>query len=825
MANSAVLLSTDELQKLVLQTAHGFGVGDVLRFDGADYVLAQADSEDNAAVVGMVSAIADANHFWISQIGYLSNLENGPYVAGDVYYLSPITPGTLTNVKPTTIGQVEVPCFIPDSTNTGFWFANVGDLIAGDDIGANTSLSNLITTSINQSLTPDNDLSHDLGTTLLRWNNLYSASLRTGQLNGNTLTISARDVDGASYVPFITLTAGNNPTCVLNGNITSVTQTPGDNSTKLATTAYADAAAVGGGANKALSNLSAVAINTSLLPGADNSISLGDGTHRTKQIFSAGLTTGTTAADTLIISARDIDGTSDTAFITLTANNTPTASFSGDITSVTQAPNDNSTKLATTAYADAAAAAVAGANTALSNLASVAINTTLVSDTDVTDNLGTQAIRWNNIYSATLQTGDSAADTLEIGAWDVDGAAFTPFITLTANNTPTCALSGDVTAVTQTGGDNSTKLATTAYVDSAIPVVGANQALSNLVAVAVNTTLVSDTDVTDDLGTQAIRWRNVYTGTIQTGDTAADTLQIGAWDVDGAAFVPFFTLTANNTPTGVLASGVTGTTQAAADNSTKLATTAYADAAAAAVVTYPIALSKGGTNANLTASNGGIFYSTATAGAILAGTATANQMLQSGASTTPAWSTATYPATTTINQLLYSSSANTVVGLATANSSILVTSAGGVPSLSTTVPNGVIATTQAALDNSTKLATTAYVDAAVTASAMPWTTVTGTTQAVAINNGYVANNAGAVTLTLPGTAAVGSQVIVTGLGAGGWVIAQPAGVLIHIGNQVTTTGVTGSLASTNRYDTITLRCIVADTTWTVVGSQGNITYV
>ena len=102
-----------------------------------------------------------------------------------------------------------------------------------------------------------------------------------------------------------------------------------------------------------------------------------------------------------------------------------------------------------------------------------------------------------------------------------------------------------------------------------------------------------------------------------------------------------------------------------------------------------IALAYGGTNANLTASNGGIFYSTASAGAILAGTATADQVLLSGSSTTPAWSTATYPATTTINQLLYSSSANTIAGLATANSGILITSSGGVPSISSTLPTGV----------------------------------------------------------------------------------------------------------------------------------------
>lgn len=147
-----------------------------------------------------------------------------------------------------------------------------------------------------------------------------------------------------------------------------------------------------------------------------------------------------------------------------------------------------------------------------------------------------------------------------------------------------------------------------------------------------------------------------------------------------------------------------------------------------------IDLAHGGTNANLTASNGGIFYSTATAGAILAGTATANKVLMSGSSTAPVWSTptfpnasassgkfiisdgtnwiastptlpnsatgtgtilradgtnwvattTTYPATTTINQILYSSSASVVSGLATANSGVLTTSSSGVPSIDAT---------------------------------------------------------------------------------------------------------------------------------------------
>lgn len=51
----------------------------------------------------------------------------------------------------------------------------------------------------------------------------------------------------------------------------------------------------------------------------------------------------------------------------------------------------------------------------------------------------------------------------------------------------------------------------------------------------------------------------------------------------------------------------------------------------------PLGLTSGGTAASLTASNGGIVYSTASAFAVLAGTVTANQCLLSGASAAPTW--------------------------------------------------------------------------------------------------------------------------------------------------------------------------------------------
>lgn len=249
--------------------------------------------------------------------------------------------------------------------------------------------------------------------------------------------------------------------------------------------------------------------------------------------------------------------------------------------------------------------------------------------------------------------------------------------------------------------------------------------------------------------------------------------------------------------------------------------------------TGQLSLTRGGTNASLVASNGGIVYSTATAFAILSGTTTANQVLLSGSSAAPAWSTATYPATTTINQLLYSSAANTITGLATANSAALVTTSAGVPVFTSSMTNGqvVIGSTGATPTAATLTAgaNISIVNAAgsITISAtglagFSWTVVTGTSQAMLSNNGYIANNAGLVTLTLPATSAVGDEIDVIGKGAGGWLIQCGGGQTIVLGSS--TTSVAGSLASTNAKDSLYMICTVANTEWQVASApQGNIT--
>lgn len=104
-----------------------------------------------------------------------------------------------------------------------------------------------------------------------------------------------------------------------------------------------------------------------------------------------------------------------------------------------------------------------------------------------------------------------------------------------------------------------------------------------------------------------------------------------------------------------------------------------------------------------------------------------------------------------------------------------------------------------------------------------WNDVTGTSSAIAASNGYVSNNAGLVTLTLPASAAFGDAFRVAGLGVGGWRVAQNAGQTIHIGSSNTTTGAGGRLDSTNRYDALEMLCVITDTDFVVLSSIGNIT--
>jgi len=112
------------------------------------------------------------------------------------------------------------------------------------------------------------------------------------------------------------------------------------------------------------------------------------------------------------------------------------------------------------------------------------------------------------------------------------------------------------------------------------------------------------------------------------------------------------------------------------------------------------------------------------------------------------------------------------------------------------------------------------------AGVLSWSEVTGTTQALAVNTGYILNHATTmIVATLPSTAALGDVIRIVGKGAAMWKLAQNASQYIRFAGLSTTTGTGGYLQAENAYDCVELLCTTANNGWTVISSIGNIVVV
>lgn len=252
------------------------------------------------------------------------------------------------------------------------------------------------------------------------------------------------------------------------------------------------------------------------------------------------------------------------------------------------------------------------------------------------------------------------------------------------------------------------------------------------------------------------------------------------------------------------------------------------------------------------------YYSAAGTAVSGVGPGNAGQLFQSaGSGSAPAYTTATYPglATSTgtllradgtnwaaststfadtyaASTLLYANGANTVAGLATANSAALVTNATGVPIWSSTMTDGQIiigstgATPAAATLTAGSGISITNAAGSVTIGAtggVSVASIAGTTQTAAVNTKYFALNAGQTVVTLPSTYAVGDIVAVIGSTAntGGWRLQAAAGDTIRYLNSTTSAG--GTLTSSaSAGSTVYIECDVANTSW-VVSSTVNVT--
>ncbi len=187
---------------------NAFGVIDVIRFNGSEYVKARANSEKNSEVVGVVESLDTGNNsFTVVNEGYVAwptgTISNSPwgaatskseFSAGCVYWLDDVNNGILTTGEPNAIGSISKPVFYATSISGGL-VQNYRGQVIDSGIGPNFVVPGIgdVTRNAAQTLTSKKlSLETTYDSSALDWNNgnvnvdLNGKPIQTLEILGNT---------------------------------------------------------------------------------------------------------------------------------------------------------------------------------------------------------------------------------------------------------------------------------------------------------------------------------------------------------------------------------------------------------------------------------------------------------------------------------------------------------------------------------------------------------------------------------------------------------------------------------------------------------------
>jgi len=397
----------------------------------------------------------------------------------------------------------------------------------------------------------DAALTFDTTTDTLTTGNVLLAAggaLQTSTTATNTLLIQAYDTDGTAYTTFVTLTAGTTPTMDLSSAVTiggnailDSTWTGSTSVTTLGTigtgtwNATTIATTVGG------TGLTSYTLGDILYASAANTLAaLAGNTTTTKQFLSQTGTGAVSAAPAwATITAADVSDlgswTGSTSITTLGTIGTGTWS------ATTIGPTVGGTGLTTYTTGDILYASAANTLSALAAGTATYVLTSNgpgVAPSWQAATGGSGAL--NDLTDVTI-TGQATGDLMyasSASAWVNLGVG---------SNGDVLTLSGGVPAwVTPGAGGNVS--------NSGTPSDGQVAVWTDSTHIEGDAALTFDT-TTDTLSTGNVRL--AAGGALQTAQAATNTLLIQAYDVDGASYTTFLTLTAGNTPTADLSTAVT----------------------------------------------------------------------------------------------------------------------------------------------------------------------------------------------------------------------------------------------------------------------------